>query len=232
MKLTGVGSRAVVRRGLPLLAVAVGLAVLASQARTAPQPSEVPITWELQIDYSQPPLPIQFRPPGSDHEQTYWYFLFTITNPTDEDQTFIPNFVLYTDTGQVLRAGMGIPPGLFERIKVNYNDPLLSRLKDVTGRLLQGEDNARHSVAIFRDIDPNAGSFDLFLGGLSGERATVPLTNPITVMKIKPDGNMVAVPTYEATVEKTLQLHYELPGQAKSRLLIRPKLDTRRWVMR
>ncbi|HUU60234.1 MAG TPA: hypothetical protein VMZ50_11875 [Phycisphaerae bacterium] len=211
---------------------AAGLAVWGTAALTAPTPLEVPTDWELELTFPDPLVPVRFKVPGSDEEKTFWYFRFTVSNPTDNDRIYIPDFVLYADTGQLLRSGSGVPTGLFKKIQKIYNDPLLSDMNAITGKLLQGDDNARNGVAIFADIDPNATAFDLFVGGLSGETAVIALPKPLEVTETDAEGKVSKVLKDKITVVKTLQLHYRLPGEAAARFLTKPRLAKKTWVMR
>lgn len=200
--------------------------------KMAPRPSEIPVDWQLEFDALTVPRPIRFKPPGADSEQTYWYVLFEVANTTEEDHEYVPDFVLYTDTGQILRAQSGVPTGVFKEIKRIYNDPMLLTMTEITGKLLQGRDNAKRGVAIFRDIAPAAGSFNIFVGGLSGETEKVVLPLPIEVQEITVEGKTRTVKKRQVTLTRTLTLQYQLPGEAAARFLTRPRLIRRYWVMR
>ncbi len=215
-----------------LLVTVVGLSVLTSGALTAPTPSPVPMEWELTFTPVTAPRPVRFRPPGASEDQTYWYVVFTVTNTTGEDQVYIPEFTLYTDTGQVLNAGQGVPTGVFAKVKEMYNLPLMRDMTSITGRLLQGRDNARTGVAIFRDIDPNAASFEIFVGGLSGETVLVQLPRPVEVTETTVEGDVRTVERDSISLIKTLQLSFRMPGEAAARFVTEPKLVKRMWVMR
>ena len=73
----------------------------------------------------------------------------------------------------------------------------------LTGKLLQGEDNAKSGVAIWRDFDAKAGAFDLLLGGLSGETAEIQLPKPIEVVETDTDGKETVVLKSKAILSKT-----------------------------
>ena len=214
-------------------AVLVAMAALCvSDARTAPTPSEVPVTWEISIRLDTP-KPIQVRPPGKDKVQTCWYLRYTVTNKTGGDRTFFPSFVLYTDTGEMLRAGRKVPPNAFDEIKKLYNDPLLEDMSAMTGKLLQGEDQAKSGVAIWRDFDPKAGSFDVFIGGLSGENVEIKLPRPIQVTRLNEmTGAKTVVETDLVTLTKTMQLTYRVSAGAAARPTAGVKLVKKGWVMR
>ena len=200
--------------------------VLVSSVSSAPTPSESANKWELEFSY-QTPRCIQVHVPGEDAPLTFWYMRYTVINRTDSEQSFMPEFVMYTDSGQELRSGEGVPSIVFDTIKQTLSDPLLKAQTDIMGKIFRGADNAKDGVAIFCDIDHSAGSFDLFIGGLSGEYAIVKLPNPIQ-MKVR--GKVIEKD--EVVLSKTLHLNYKLPGEAAARPNIAPELVSKNWVMR
>lgn len=206
-------------------------AVLVSEAKTAPKPSPVPVQWELDFTWQQPKA-IKVQLPGEAYPKLYWYMVYTVSNHTGTDQVFVPEFVLYTDTGEVLRAGKGVPSAVFDAVKKTVNDPLLRDTIGVAGRLLQGDDNAKTGVAIWPDFDPKAGTIDIFVGGLSGETAEVVLPDPIEVEQRDAKGNVKMVTKEKAILTKTLQLRYRVPGEASARLTTNASLVSKDWVMR
>ncbi len=214
--------------------VAIGLAAgLVSVARSGPppKPSDIQISWQLEFNYETPRM-ISLKLPGEQERHTYWYVLYKVTNHTGEDRVFAPDFVLYTDTGQILRAGEGVPAAVFTEIQKLHNNPLLVSMAAAAGPLLQGEDNAKDSVAIWRDFDPAARGFDIFVGGLSGEEEKVKLPAPIQTVVRDDRGELVEVTETEMVLIRTLMLQYKLPGEAESRRQITPELAKQQWVMR
>ncbi len=212
-----------------ILAGLIALAV--SPGRSAPKPSEVPASWQLEI-HLETPKAFEVTLRGQAIRQRFWFLLFTITNRTGDDRIFVPEFVLYTDTGQIIRSEQGVSKAVFRAIKKEYNDPLLTDMDGLTGKLLQGEDNAKSGVAIWRDFDAQAGAFDLLLGGLSGETAEIQLPKPIEVVETDTDGKETVVLKSKAILSKTYQLSYSVPGEAAARLRVRVKLKKKQWVMR
>ncbi len=211
--------------------IVAAVVLLASDAQTAPKPSEVAINWQLDVRLDTP-RPIEVSLPGKGQPTRFWYLLYTVTNRTGEDRIFVPEFVLYTNTGQILRAGQKVPTAVFRKLKRIYNDPLLKDRMGMTGKLLQGEDNARSGVAIWREFDGKAGSFDLFLGGFSGETAEVILPIPVTAKEIDARGRDVEVVKEKIILTKTMQLNFSAPGEQSARSRLTPKLLKRQWVMR
>jgi len=214
------------------IAIVLAALVLAvSPARTAPQPSEIPTSWQLDLDLATPRA-IDVVLPGRTTPQRFWFLRYTVTNRTEQDRIFVPDFILYTDTGQILRAGSRVPSAVFREIQKLYNDPLLKDMTGMTGKLLQGEDNAKDGVAIWTDFDPQAGAFDIFMGGLSGETVQVKLPTPIQVVEIDARGNEQTVEKDSVILSRTLRLQYGIAGEAAARAYVEPKLLQRDWVMR
>jgi len=218
------------RAAILLVALAVAWGAVASGGQP-PRPSIVPTKPELEFTY-ETPQQIVLTPPGGKGPQTYWYVLYQIQNRTGADQIFAPDFVLYTDTGEVVRSGKGVPTTVFAAIQKRHNNPLLQNATGMTGRILQGADNAKDGVAIWRDFDPAARAFDVFVGGLSDERAVVKLPSPVMVEQRDAQGEVRSVARDEVTLAKTLKLSYSLPGEASARAAIKPKLIKKTWVMR
>lgn len=200
-------------------------------ATAAPQPKVIPTEWELDIQYRRP-KPIRVRVPGEPAAETFWYVLYTVTNNTGDDRTFVPQITLYTDSGQIRMGSEGIYPSVFTAIKERYNSPYLMDLSRITGTILQGEDNRLDGVAIFRDFDPAARSIDVFIGGASGETAVVKLPTKVLVDEIDIRGLTRQVLKDTMVLHKTLQLTYSLPGEAEARFSVAPRQTAKRWVMR
>lgn len=203
--------------------------VLVEPAGTAPQPNEAPVAWEIEIRYETPHA-ITLQTPGDSQPRRFWYFLYTVINSSGEDREFVPEIVLYTNTGEVIPAGQGVPPSVFPAVKARRNDPLLRDTVGISGKLLQGEDNARTGVAIFRDFDPKAASFTIFVGGLSGETAVVRLPRPIELPDPLEEGKTVR--TSVVTLSKTLALTYNVGAEASQRSEAEVRLVQKAWVMR
>ncbi len=221
------------------IAVVLGLLaaagyVLTGPAITAPpKPSEFPVSWQLDIDY-QAPRPIMVTVPGQNKPQLFWYMTYTATNNTNEEQMFVPSFVLYTDTGEILPAGRNVPVAAVQAVRKLHRNPLLQEVSAVTGTILRGEDNAKDGVAIWPDFDPTAGKVDIFIGGLSGEVGIVKLPEGTTIKVTEPDGfgHETTVDKDQIIVSKTLRLRYAIPGEAKARLNTPASFVEKEWLMR
>lgn len=213
--------------------IAAGLLAVATVAWAAepPKPNPVPSAWELNFEF-QAPQPITVKLPGDNQAKTYWYMFYTVTNKAGKDQYFAPRFTLYTETGQLLQSGQGVPAGVFAAIQKRHNNVLLLDPTSIIGKILQGDDNAKDGVAIFADIDSKARNFDIFVTGLSGESVQVTLPEPVTTTITNDQGTAEQISVDKATLFKTLRLAYDLPGEASARARTAPKLVKQEWVMR
>lgn len=215
---------------MSLLAMLVAV-VTVSHVSAAPEPSAAAIDWQLEIDFKAP-LPFMCKVPGDTEAKLYWFFLFEVTNKTGEDQEFSPTIDLFTDTGELIHSNRGINVAVYQGIKKLLGEPLLQNLPQACGKILQGADNAKYVVAIFKDFDPKAGEMDLFISGLSGEVVTVKLPKPIVVEEPNEEGDIRKVTKTEMQMSKTLQVKYALNTEAADRTLTTCKQLIKKWIMR
>jgi hypothetical protein len=210
-----------------LLVGMMGLA-MTTMAVGFPKPSPVLTDWELQFKF-QDLKRVTICLPG-EGEKTYWYMVYTVTNNTGSDVTFHPEFTIVTNTLQERKSMVDVAPEVFSKIQSEYKNtyPWLENPSKVIGKVLQGKDNARDSVAIWPDFDPKATSVDVYVGGLSGEMTSVP--NPLFV-KGKSDPKVVPS---EFVLRKTLEIHYTLPSDPANRMSIGAKRTDQdiEWIMR
>ncbi|MBN2210551.1 MAG: hypothetical protein JW709_04070 [Sedimentisphaerales bacterium] len=209
------------------LALSAGLLVLTAGlcVWAAPKPSLVPEPglWQLDIQLHGQPQQINVVLPGDTEPTRFWYLLYTITNNTGEDVNFYPRADLFTDTLLTYTGGAKSRRQVFEAIRQRHATaiPLLEMESQVTGPILQGEDNARDTVAIFEEFDPQATKVQIFISGLSNE--TVQVKNPMGAQGKESD---------TVLLRKTLALDYQVPGDeynpANRVLLYRG----RNWIMR
>jgi len=192
-----------------------------------PQPALAPASWELRFRFHDPAR-VSVVLPDQAEPVVYWYVLYSIENPTDREVDFYPRFEIVTDTLKVVPAEVGVSPYAFKAVFDRARNPLLIPPEQVTGKILRGEDQIRHSVALFRDFDPKAKSFTVYVGGLSGE--IIRWRNPAFDESQPENGTN---PRY-FLLRKTLAVPYQLAGSEASR----PKAVPRRipekqsWVMR
>ena len=212
------------------LAILIALGMLGGwfgAALAAPTPALVPGpgTWQLDFELHGDPQLITVMLPGDAQPKRFWYLLYTITNNTGQDVEFFPGFYLFTDTFKMYQSGSKVRQPVFEAIRNLYAQtiPLLEDEDMITGRILVGRDNARDSVAIFEDFDPNAGWAKVFVAGLSNETITV--DNPTN---IDPAANKPK----KFLLRKTLMLEYQVAGDRynlETRVML---YRNRQWIMR
>ncbi|MCC6680696.1 MAG: hypothetical protein IT445_07320 [Phycisphaeraceae bacterium] len=161
-----------------LLGCTMLLAVLAWQnaAPAFEEAGAVPRGWQLDFTHDQPRTLAVTLPDGS--VRWYWYMAYKVVNNTGEDRLFIPEIIIATDAGDILTAGQNVPAAVYPAVANKLNNSLLESPAQVVGKILQGPDYARESVAIWPAADHDVDELSIFIGGVSGETATV--KNPIT----------------------------------------------------
>lgn len=164
--------------------------------RTYPEPSVSSRAWRFDFSYDTP-KPIHVKQ-SNGTSRWYWYMTYKVTNNSGTERIFVPDITVVTDTGETITAGKDVPVGVYTAIKDSTGNRLLESPILVVGRLLQGEDNSRESVAIWpanengKDVD----QFKIFVAGISGELAVT--QNPKT--------------SEDVVLRRTLMLTFDLPG--------------------
>lgn len=196
-------------------ALALTLLAMATRALAYPEPEIVSVSWQLDYEFKAPRV-IAVQLPGEARPKLFWYMLYTVTNKTADDQLFIPTIHLYTDQGDLAQAGKGVAPAVFDAIKKETRDPLLVNPIQVSGKLLQGEDNAKSSVAVWPVPDHDVDNLRIFVGGLSGE--TKEWQDPYSDRKV--------------FLQKTLMIDYAYPGDQAHVSDKKAELKDKTWIMR
>lgn len=228
-----------------LLPLAPLLLVLAAppaprEVGRGPEPSPRPIAWELEFRFLDPQR-IEVQAPGRPEPEVYWYIVYTVVNSSGRAQRFFPMFQIVTEDLKVYDTDMGISPLVFDAIRERHRitHKYLVHPTEALGALLTGEDYARESVAIWRQIDLTVNDFSVYVSGLSGE--TQFLRNPAydperpeTERVVGPDGQEreVSVNPKFFTLRKTLEIGYTLPGSPAARPGVAPQRGEVRWIMR
>jgi hypothetical protein len=192
------------------------LSLLGGVASTpaAPEPSIVPRAWEFDFTF-QAPRAIAIRDvDGKFH--WFWYLSYKVVNNSGSEQMFIPDVVIASERGHIIHAGQNLPSSVFPAIKNKLQNPLLLSPIEVVGKLLQGEDQAKESVAIWPAFDDDVDEITVFIGGLSGE--TVSLPHPTTGETL--------------LLRKTLRIDYKLPGTQTSPQVQAVLPSGQAWIMR
>lgn len=193
-------------------------------APAAPKPAVIPIpgTWQLDLELHGNPLPVEVTMPGDEKPTRFWYLLYTVTNNTGNDITFYPQFELISDNLRLIDGNRGLLKPIYAAVRDLYATtiPLLEPYSMVAGKILQGQDNARDSLAIFPEFDPNATTVRIFFSGLSNE--VVQINHPVDIDKNTNQPKKVLL-------KKTLVLEYQVSGPPGQRSLL---YRNRYWIMR
>lgn len=194
-------------------------------ALAAPEPAVVPgpDTWTIDTVFTHPQQ-IVLQSSGG-RAIRFWYVILTLTNKTGQDVGFYPECDLMTDTFQIIPAGKDVPALVFALIKKRHQSyyPFIEPLEKTSNRILQGEDNTKDIVVVWRDFDARANNIKIFIKGLSNETAAI--DHPIA--KDKETGEPVKV-----YLRKTLELNYALTGEAAMRSDANVEYKDKRWIMR
>lgn len=230
------------------------LAVAAAPVRAEPEPDLAPASWELKLEPS-PMMRIQVD--TGNGPKTYWYMLYTVTNNTGQDVDFMPEIVRVSEIENELTAEkamerpdaapsimvepsiVGLDSRIYQAIARRHarTHAFMVTPVQAIGRLLQGKDNARSSVAVFPELDPRVSRFTLYFGGLSGERKAV--ANPSYDARRATQGEKSNGRSADDesnaklfVLRKTLAIPFTLPGDARTRPTAEPVLGRMTWVMR
>ncbi len=191
------------------------------------KPSRAPVSWELKFSFSDPQR-ISLTLPGANQPTVYWYMLYTVENDTDREVAYYATAELVTSSLQVIKGGEQISPTVYDAIKARHKitHPFMIDPSRVSGTLLQGEDNAKTSMVVFRQFNYEDNAFSIYFSGLSGEIKQQP--NP-SFDASQPESKKNP---RTFTLRKTLEIKYELPGDETTRRQAKPMRRERRWVMR
>lgn len=176
----------------------------------APVPSSVPAKWELRFKVEQ-----DLRLVVID-SQPYWYMTYLVTNRTGADQIFVPSAVLYTDAGDIISEGSDVPSSVIKQIQGLFGDPLLETSTQIIGTILQGRENARLGLLIWKAGSLEVNEVSVFFSGLSSE--TQLAVNPLT--------------RQSSIVKKTLERRYKVSGNPLANHSAPAALASERWIMR
>lgn len=152
---------------VPVLLLSLSLAfagtlAFVKRAVAYPKPSPYPITWELKFKHSTPK---RITVDG----KAYWYMTFTVTNKTDEEQLFLPQFDFLSRDGKNYPSDKGVSADVFKQIRKVERNGDLQPLVEIAGPVKVGEDQTKEGVAIWPEPSPRMGTFHIFVTGLSGE---------------------------------------------------------------
>ena len=198
-------------RAVSFACLALPLLLMAMSAVGHPKPAAIPYRWQLEFE------PGELRAWVNPADQTpYWYFTYTVTNRSGQDQVWAPAFTMLTDAGEILPSGEGVPLEVVRTLKGLLGNDLLETQTEVIGELLQGKENARDGLVIWPMPTTDLTEISIFVRGLSGE--TTKVVNPRTKK--------------EVVLHKTLQRDYLIPGNVLDRGTDPAELVAEQWIFR
>ncbi len=165
-----------------LLFSALIIVVLASVVQSGfsyPKATDRAQRWQLRLDTDDLRY---YRDKKSG--DGYWVLVYEVTNETNKDRNWTPNFVLATDRGEILSDGENVPRRVLLSILDTFGDPLMVAPSEASGPLLQGEAYAVRSFVAWKAGAEQVPGFQplrevqVFVNGVSGDTAEV--THPIT----------------------------------------------------
>lgn len=212
---SSLGSYRALSAAMLMAGAVAGIVGFAGQAAAYPEPEVVSDSWQLEFDYEHPKA-IKVRLSDDQQPTLYWYVTYTALNDTGDERLFIPEAWMFTDTGKLLQANRRIPPEVFEAIENRESNPLLERPGQIVGRILQGEDNARDGMFVWRVPEEDIDNVRFFIAGLSGETHEVedPRSGETRLLR------------------KTLMVEYSTPGSAEYQDRKPFVFEQQRWVVR
>lgn len=145
-----------------------GLLAVAPLIAQAPEPNIATTSWEFHFDYKHMNI-IQVLQEPDREPRLYYYLTYKVTNKTGAERLYAPNVWLSTDAGDLLMANQDVPPSVYRAIVDRIKNTLLKPPSQVVGTLLQGEDNALESMAIWPVPTHKLNKISVFFAGLSGE---------------------------------------------------------------
>lgn len=202
--------------GIPVLALVAAVAVIswASVARAAPEPEPIPRRWEYRLEMGDLRLAC-VEVPGLG-SQTFFYLNYQVTNTTGEARFFAPSFELATDQGVVIRSGRSVPPIVSDRLLARSGNPFLMNEIDIQGQFLEGKENAKDGLVIWRADDLQVDEVTIYAAGFSGETRSV----------TRPDNGDTVL------LRKTLMMRHDTPGDLNCKGEPALTRSLTRWIMR
>ena len=201
----------VTRRTMRAAAAALAVLCAGVSAAAYPKPAAMPQKWQLEFE----PGPLRLYVDPAEN-LVFWYFTYEVTNRTGRDQVWAPSFTLYTDAGEILASGRGVPSRVAAELRDLLGNKFLENQNEIIGEIHHGREHAKEGLVIWPARNLAVNELSLFIAGTSGETARV--VNPIT-------GEHV-------TLYKTLHRYYLIPGEAMARGSKQIDLVDEQWVMR
>lgn len=205
---------------------------------SGPEPTPLPTAWELEFRYRNLQ---RIDILTGNQRQSYWYMIYTVTNPSPNTLRFYPQLELVTERLNVVPSDVGIPPAVYQAIQEQHR--LTHRYfvhpTKASGPIRTGRDNAIDSVAVWHESALQTTAFTIYVSGLSGEARLVrnPAYDPDAPEKINVPGPFgrdqeMTVNPRAFTLRKTLALSYRLAGSGNARPWTDPDPIRVEWIMR
>lgn len=136
---------------LSLATAALGLtavgALPAPSLAAAPRAPLAAVPPAKAFDFKPSEMRLYRDPETGDH---FWYFTYEVMNRTGKDQRFAPRIEMVTDDGAIVALGADVPSRVTRDLKKLLKDPLIEDQFSILGDLLQGEENAKTGLVVFR----------------------------------------------------------------------------------
>jgi len=100
---------------LVILCSWASLCVAYPKPAIVPEPKE----WTLEVVFDQPQQ-ISVKIPNHAKKERFWYIILTLTNNSGSDVGFYPSCDLFTDTFEVVPAGIRTQQQVFKQIKLKH----------------------------------------------------------------------------------------------------------------
>jgi hypothetical protein len=187
-------------------------------AHAAPEPDPIPHRWQLDVEPGA--LRVVKLDVPDVGPQLFYYMTYKVVNKTGEDLLFTPSFDLATDEGDLVRAGRGVSAWVTREIITKLENEFLQDPIEVVGTFLQGEGNAKESIAIWPVVTAHVGDLEIYGNGFSGELKTIDAYDAATKG------------TKRVTLRKTLMIRYEPLGETRPTGAEGLPVVEMRWIMR
>lgn len=158
-------------------------------------------------------------PDAQGTPRAYWYVLYTVTNTDSVAHDFMPQALMFTDSGQV--AHDGLHPKVVEAVKAEYRLAQCANSVAMMGELKAGADEARDGIFVFPEVDPAMDSFKVFVTGLSGQYTVK------TIPPVEEGGE-----ARDVVLRKTLQMTFAFPGDKIDMQLDKVYMKSQKWIWR
>lgn len=202
---------------MPRFAMPLLIVLAAPLAAFAPEPDPIPRRWQLSVEAG--PLRIASVDVEGTGPRAYYFLTYKVTNTTDQDLLFTPQFELGTNEGEILRSGRGVPGAVTRDVLARLDSPYIQDQTSVVGILTQGEANAKEGVVIWPVTNHHVNEVSIYGAGFSGETRAVEFTNA--------EGQ-----ADKAILRKTLLLRYQTPGELRDQGSRPLEMVEKLWIMR